>query len=159
MATIIIVLAIVLILGSMFWVLPSPKERRQMLLRKAAMDKGLNVQITKIKDIASPGHLLDCVAYRLFDLDQQQHKEKMPWKLLRTKEDWRMDIDGWTLDKSIAKESIQDIETITGTVARLPEDCIAVESNKQSTSVYWQERGDEQAINDIFDVLTKLQSL
>ncbi len=113
-----------------------------MLLRKKALDKGLNVQLTKIKDISYPGKFLHCVAYRL--LDQDQIKEKNAWKLFRTNEDWRMDIDGWTFDKSIAKEDVQDLETITETIARLPDDCVAVESNKVCTGIY--------------DVLRKLQT-
>lgn len=157
MAAVIIAMAIILILGSMLWVLPSPKERRQMKLRQLAMGNGLNVHLARIKDISSPGKMLNCVAYRL---PKGSYKSYNPsWKLFRTTEEWRMDIKGWSFDKTVEKEKLPDIETIEDCVTRLPDDCVVVESNKHSVSIYWSERGDENAVAGIEEVLKKLRAL
>jgi hypothetical protein len=157
MAAAIIVMAITLIVGSMLWVLPSPKERRQMRLRQLAMDKGLRVQLTRIKDMGSPGKMLDCVAYRL---SEGAHKsDRQNWKLFRTTEEWRMDINGWSFGKTLKKENFPDIEAIKDCVTQLPEDCVVVESTKYAVSIYWNEQGDENTLVDIEEVLKKLLAL
>ena len=55
MTVLIIVLAVILILGSALWVLPSPRQREQMDMRREAMLKGLQVKLSKIKDLEYPG--------------------------------------------------------------------------------------------------------
>lgn len=159
MTTLIIILAVVLILGSALWVLPSPRQRQQMALRRDAMRKGLQVKLTRIKDLQYPGEEIACIAYRL-----QRQRVNGPaiatWMLRRHSEaDGELQIPGWIFDRSEGRHRFVDGDAVAATLAPLPEDVLAVQSTAGALSVYWNERGEMEDVDTILSVLTELRNL
>ncbi len=153
MATIIIVLAIILVLGSMMWVLPSPREKRQMQLRRKAMSLGVSVQLAKIDDPDYPGEQRRCSAYRLAN----RADRKPSIKGLVFRRDPAVSDGNWQLRKSTLAPRSGEADNLTVLLDRLPADCFAVEVVSPAVSVYWHEQGEESDVDTIFSVLQAIQ--
>ena len=159
MTTLIIVCAIILILGSSLWILPSPRQRAQMKLRREAMMKGLQVKLTKVKDLEYPGEEVHCIAYRLPRQPKSVAKNKT-WMLYRHSEsNDELRIPGWLYDRHAGLYRFDDVQAVLTLLAQLPEDVIAVEGSIGTLSVYWNEQGDSDDLVTIMRVLTELQAL
>ena len=159
MTIVIIVLAVILVLGSALWVLPSPREKNQMVMRREAMSKGLQVKLTKVKDLDEPGEELHCIAYRL--ARKREHGLKaQAWMLYRRAEgDDELQIPGWNYELSEGKHRFKNVQEISELLAALPADVIAVQATGAALSVYWNERGEIDDVASILDVLSGFQSL
>jgi len=159
MTTLIIICAVILILGSSLWILPSPRQRAQMQLRREAMMKGLQVKLTKVKDLEYPGEEQHCIAYRLARQSKPVSKSET-WMLYRHSEmNDELRIPGWLYDRHGGLYRFDDVRPISELLAQLPEDVIAVEGSAGTTSVYWNEKGDSGDLAVIFRILTELQTL
>lgn|GEM_PF-1486513 len=164
MAFLIIALTVTLVLGSALWVLPSPRERGQMAMRREAMLKGLQVKLTKIKDREYPGEQIQCIEYGLAHRRAQGLKLQT-WMLYRQTENDRASlsvreagISGWFYDRDQGSYRFDDSETMSMLLAQLPEDVMAVQCTVGALSVYWQERGEMDDVAAILTVLTGLQN-
>jgi hypothetical protein len=158
MTILIIILAVVLIMGSALWVLPSARQRQQMAMRRAAMAKGMQVKITRIKDLEYPGEEMPCIAYRLprQRVNDPSHHE---WMLYRHSEaDPELHIPGWLYDREKGRHRFSDGGAIAKILLRLPSDVKAVQATAGAVSIYWDERGDIQDLDTILQVLKALQS-
>lgn len=159
MTTLIIICAVILILGSSLWILPSAHQREQMQLRREAMMKGLQVKLTKIKDLAYPGEELHCVAYRLPRQGKPVAKNQS-WMLYRHGDDREeLRIPGWVYDNQSGFYRFDDDQAVSKLLAQLPADVMAVEGSAGTTSVYWNERGDSNDLAVIQRTLGELQAL
>ena len=163
MTIVIIVLAVILVLGSALWVLPSPREKSQMAMRREAMLKGLQVKLTKVKDLEYPGEELHCIAYRLARKREQGLKAQA-WMVYRDKEGGEKGheefrIPGWNYDLSEGKHRFKNVSEISALLTALPVDVIAVQSTGAALSVYWNERGELEDVTTILDVLGGFQRL
>lgn len=159
MTVLIIVLAVILILGSALWVLPSPRQREQMNMRREAMLKGLQVKLTKIKDLEYPGEETHCIAYRLAR-QREQGLKAQAWMLYRhAQSNEELQIPGWLYDRSEGAHRFGDVQPISELLAQLPDDVIAVQSSGSALSVYWNEQGVMDDVATILRVLTALQRL
>lgn len=162
MSLLIIVLAITLIIGSMMWILPSAREKRQMQLRRAAQASGLRVQLVKLdfKGILEP---ISCTAYSLSR--HRGEKAKDLWKYYNKNTDhteqqsaWQSSVDNVTrpLFEPLNDPEPGHLEEI---LAELPHDWLAVEQRSDATVLYWLERGEEESVAQIARVLKTLQEL
>jgi hypothetical protein len=159
MTIVIIVLAVILVLGSALWVLPSPREKSQMAMRREAMLKGLQVKLTKVKDLECPGEELHCIAYRLARKREQGLKAQA-WMLYRHAEgDEELQVPGWSYDLSEGKYRFKNVPEISALLNALPADVIAVQCTGAALSVYWNERGEIENVTTILDVLSSFQRL
>ena len=159
MTTLIIIFAVLLVLGSSLWILPSAKQREQMRLRREAMMKGLQVKLTQIKDLDYPGEVLKCIAYRMERRGKPVNKQQT-WMLYRHPEsEQSLSIPGWIYDTHGGLYRFPETTPIAELLAELPQDVKAVEGGLGSVSVYWNERGDSDDLATIQRVLDRLQSL
>lgn len=159
MTTIIIICALILIVGSSLWILPSPRQRAQMKLRREAMMKGLLVKLVKINDLEYPGEQVSCIAYRL-PRQTKPVEKKHTWMLHRhTGDNSELRIPGWIYDRHGGLYRFESTDLISKLLAQLPDDVIAVEAGLGTTSIYWHERGDSEDLATIMRVLSAIQAL
>ena len=118
MTTLIIVIVIVATLGSIFWVLPSPHERKRMRFRQAAISQGMSVQFVK-SDIppaltnkaASQAY---CIGYRLTFHDSKPLTSIRYYRSEAEATDWWQDSRG--SQQTVAEEHL------VATLNALPDD-------------------------------------
>lgn len=157
MSILVIVLAVCLVLGSMLWVLPSAKERQQMVLRRQAMRMGIQVQLSKLEDPSNPFEKIHCVAYRL--PHRQVEKGAKSWLLYGKTITRNPEIGGWGFGARAPRPETRYLEGLKPLLARLPEDAIALELTPGAVSVYWREKGQSEDVETIFQVLESVQQL
>lgn len=158
MKILVIVLAVVLIMGSALWVLPSPRQRQQMAMRRAAMTKGLQVKLTKVKDLEYPGEEVACIAYRL-PRQRVNDPNAKEWMLYRHSEaDPELHIPGWLYDRDGGRYRFANGDAISKILSELPKDVLAVQATAGAASIYWNERGEMEDVETILRVLGELQS-
>jgi len=130
-----------------------------MAMRREAMLKGLQVKLTKVKDLEYPGEDLHCIAYRLARKREQGLKAQA-WMLYRhTEGDESLQIPGWLYDRNEGAYRFDDVQAISELLAQLPADVIAVQATGAALSVYWKERGEMDDVTTILDVLSAFQRL
>ncbi len=162
MSLLIIVLAITFIIGSMMWVLPSPRERHQMKLRQKAFRAGLRVQITKFnfKNIQEP---INCIAYSLpFSREKKPQKTWEYYNKAIKHEDnhsiWQSEINQLNYANNEPLNNIE-LQYLDDILVKLPKDWLAVTQQLDSVVLYWQERGDEESVTQIVEILQTLHNM
>ena len=157
MTLIIISLVICMFVGSALWILPSPREKRQMLLRRQAMSKGIQVQLSQLKNPKNPIEKVHCVAYRL-PLDAKR-PANTSWLLYQPEMSHRSHISGWSFGAHGIQPDEHLVQQLTPMLENLPGDTLAIERTPVSVGLYWKERGEAQDVELIHQALIALQSM
>lgn len=162
-STIIIILVAAMLVGSLAWILPSPRERQQMALRQYAAKLGLNIKIVDLATVidesrAEPTH---CIAY---GVSRAVPMESNGWQVAREHHGAEVGLahdglpTGWywsagDVPSVIIKQYLKD------TLPTLNNDILAVESTAFNCMIYWKEHGTSEQIEQIATVLKKLIEL
>lgn len=155
MIYLLIVLMVALVLSSLMWIRPSPRQKHLAQMRSAALAQGLQVQLSTAPD-ARPGEgRLD---YALYLLPRRNDGPTPPdWLLVKGSR--RGDPSPWPewrwLDKAAP---VVYQQPIAEALLRLPEDAVGLVSNRRGVGLYWQERSDLEAVQSIGKTLLALRS-
>jgi len=129
-----------------------------MELRRSAMRKGLQVKLSKIKDLEYPGEEVRCIAYRL-PRHRTNGVNTPEWMLLRhTQADEELQVPGWIYERVAGRYRFSDGDAAAKILAQFPTDVMAVQSTTGAVSVYWNENGEQDDVDTILRVLTELQA-
>ncbi len=164
---VVIALILLAIVGSMMWMMPSPRQRVQALLRQKAMRLGFQVQIARILLPRALGEAVaderDCVAYRIPRLSaasaqsRNPSKQSIPWQIFQLQSYATDGLPaGWSWSKGEGQLQNDALQLITELIAALPEDVYGLESTPVSVSVYWEERGTPETVEQIQQLLNRL---
>lgn len=126
-----------------------------MALRREAMRKGIQVQLSKLDDPNNPLDKIACVAYRLPHKSVQ--KGGKSWLLYQEDIARRSDIAGWGFAVRELKPDASYLAKLEPLLLKLPADSVALELTQGSVGLYWHERGESGDIETIYQVLTELQ--
>ncbi|MFB9884887.1 hypothetical protein [Balneatrix alpica] len=147
-----VVVAVALaLLGSLFWILPSPKQRAQMLLREQARQLGLQVRMQKIQFPRAPGQLEDAPALKItYCLPSVQKQDKAVeishWQLSRGQGSYPFNAAWvWLAATAYPEHKRAQLEEW---LAELPLSCLAVWKTPLEYGVLWQEK-DEQELRHL----------
>jgi hypothetical protein len=153
--TVLIVTFITLsLMGSVLWILPSKKERQRMDLRMYARKLGLTVQLTSIDipdkwDKSMNRHKV--VAYSYYRRKSLESFPDAVWFL--PFEVWKYSVvtDGWWSSKKmiLPEASINILKKHSSIL-------IAIKITPDSVSLYWDEAGDEQDLDDLSKIIFSL---
>lgn len=166
---VVIALILLAIVGSMMWMMPSPRQRVQALLRQKAMRSGFQVQIARILLPRALGEAVaderDCVAYRLPRLSAGKDDRAsrnvaaalIPWQIFQLQTHATDGLPaGWSWSKGEAQLNAEALTLIAELVEALPDDVYGLESTPVSVSVYWEERGTPETVELIQQLLNRL---
>jgi hypothetical protein len=141
----IILLVLSLMLAPVFWMMPSPKQRRQIHLRQHAMSSGLQVRVCDLpqshRAMVRQEDPVHGVIYRLPWTDPAKGFDQQ-CRLLRDQE---------------AELGSHLQQLLSKSLLALPERVMAIECNPAGLAVYWQERGDAAQVDLIVQSLTALR--
>jgi hypothetical protein len=169
MAYVIIIVVLLVIIGPILALLPSKRQKQQIQMRKAAMNAGISVALTRIDDpdpdpeayLSNTGKPLErvmaVVAYRCFRPrpDQWRQRPEIAWALDRTR---GACVEGLAPGWQWHDTRISDLPPILSgylvdALDSLPDDVVRVEEQKFIISVYWRERADPQGLAKLIDFL------
>lgn len=149
----IVVLVALSLMGSVFWVMPSTRDRLRMRLRQRAMAVGLKVrmpdQSLKERLIRYEDLILGSMMYECLNFSHQAVKFSGGLYVLKGQD------DSW----AFVEESIPlgiDKDMVLSAVESLPNSCGLLALTSNSAFVFWDERGDEKDVDVIQSVLDKV---
>ncbi|MEH6811848.1 MAG: hypothetical protein V7677_04875 [Motiliproteus sp.] len=160
---VIIILLLMSIVGSMLWMMPSPKQKVQALLRQHAMRQGIQVQISRLLFPRAIGEAIpderDCVAYRLSRTNalRRENKKTIPWQIFKLNSHATNGLpDGWCWSKGEDQLEAEQLRQMQEIIGLLPKDAYSLESTPVSVSVYWYEKGDTDSVEQIKRLLQRM---
>lgn len=136
------------------WLKPSAAEQRQTNLRLLARQLGLDVRLCALPQtrrarvreaLARQG-----VVYRLLRFGDQ-HKRAFEYLVCRESAEAE-----WESETSLELPPPLRVQ-LDKTLAQLPRDAVAFEITPQGCGVYWSERGDENTVRQLKDLLEATQ--
>jgi len=145
----IIALVTASLIGSIMWVMPSPRQRYQAELRLRARKLGIQVQLARVSLPRARGEMEGEVctipAYRIprTNLDRRERDNWLGWEVMRV-DTLNNDglIESWSWSKKAGGLSAAALVQINRLLEQLPDDVLGVESTPLSLTLYWDERGD-----------------
>lgn len=152
----IVALVVASLIGSIMWVMPSPRQRYQAHLRLKARKLGIQVQLARVELPRARGETEPEVrtipAYRIprTNLERNERDSWTPWEVLRVDTlDNEGLIEGWSWSKGQGVLSPVAVERINAVLSQLSDDVLGIESTPLSLTLYWDERGDESRLDDL----------
>lgn len=149
------------LVGSMLWVMPSPRQRYQADLRMRARKLGVQVQLVRLEfprgKGETEGEIRSVPAYRILreNLERAEKDAWKPWTVLRieTLENEGLP-SGWSWGSKALSLPAGTLECIRELVEQLPEDVVGVESTPLHLTLFWHERGEADRLETLIE-LTK----
>lgn len=143
------------LIGSVMWVMPTPRQRFQAQLRLRARQLGFQVQLVKLELPRATGEMegesISVPVYRLprHNLSREQKERWVPWTICRVSTLATAGLpEGWSWIRGEGRLSPAALESIAKAISELPDDVVAMESTPIHLSVFWNE-GEGQALEQI----------
>ncbi len=156
----IIILVMMSLLGSMMWVMPSPRERFLAKLRSQATRRGFQVQMVRVTPPRAAGQVapevMKATAYRLprYNLDKKHRDHFNEWQIFRLTAVANEGLpEGWCWGIGERQLNEQQLAVLNQLIAELPEGVTSVESTPLHISLYWNEKGDETTLEQLHTLL------
>lgn len=147
----IIVLVIGLMLSPVFWLMPSPSQKRQMLLRQYAMSLGFQIKVCDLpqthrqsvrKEAPEQG-----VVYRLPWLEKFTGRNGFQQLLIRGDD-----------NPALSETSPELFQLMRDRLEQLPDCVYALEISASGVGIYWKERATVEQVKTLYDWLVTLRN-
>lgn len=151
----IILMIVAAVISPIFWLMPSPRQRYQMELRKQALHSGLKVRIEKFK---LNGQEYPAVAYRWM---RENKKQAYRFRVARTA---RLEqeqigiygepfIEGWHwLEEPMPIADSETLDKLAGLLQALPADTIILEGGTATLTLWWRENGSPEEVKKLAEL-------
>lgn len=144
--------------GPIFWMLPSPKDRRLAKMRARARALGIHVEITTLDDLVaepqarvSAGGVrrepkVSCAAYRMGL--RRMARAAPTWMILRVPDAEEGPFSGWQWDAAagpaIPPGDADYWRRVADLTSQLPADALALAAGASDVACWWRERTSAQ---------------
>jgi hypothetical protein len=153
MVWLLIIFCLAVAVSPLIWMKSSPRQQKVMSFRKKARSLTINVSLCRHPDALDSEKRLDAVYY---GLAWQKEILNQSWVLhRRSRRGWKSHYDGWRWVTSEAAEVWHEI--LSTTVKSLPIGVTAIVVNKEGVGVIWDERGDNDLIENLHQCLISLR--
>ena len=154
---IIIIVVVSLVVGPMLMLRPNPAQERKEKLRLLARQKGVSFSMRNLPQQAADDEAPPPMAVYFFPPAKQDRAND--WLLLRTSYQHDIHFLGWWAWTAGNKASDAEQTVLEKYLPQLPVSVHAVSAGSQGVCVYWDERGDEVALENIIGLLEELRAL
>lgn len=142
----IIVLIMMSLIGSMMWVMPTPRQRFQSKLRLDARKHGFQVSLGKLSLPRAEGEMeaeeLNTPLYRLnrTGLERKERDQFVGWAVARMTAIGRDGLpEGWSWVRGEGALPAERLKQLADWLQALPKEVDAVESDSLHLCLYWRE--------------------
>lgn len=140
---VLVILAILIVVGSVVWVRPSPRDKKLATWRRDALVAGLKVSLQPLK--AEPKHSgirddVEGASYILYN-PASQKGDNLSWAVVKTQGWLQEDLpEGWSWYKENGHVSH---EHVAQCVLECPIEVLAIERTPVSSRIIWKENGSQ----------------
>ena len=160
MTYLLIAFVLLVILSPLMWFRQSPRQKLVTAMRKEAATKGMRVNLSKPADAREGEGRLNYVTYTLPwapDTESSELPRMEKWLLI--KETHRGDPSPWAPWQWMGRESNDClIEPIGKAIEGMPDTVAALEACSAGVVIYWQERGELDYVQKIYQQLDGLRT-
>jgi hypothetical protein len=151
-----------IIIGSLAWIWPSPRERQQMLLRQEALRLGLSTRIVDLATVidVQRGEPTHCIAYgwlRAAELKANRWQVARQCGQAQSLANEGLPAGWYWSQGDVPSLMIQ--QYLHEILPSLSQDFLAIESTPSGTMIYWKEHGKVEQVQRIATILKKLAEL
>lgn len=154
MVWVILFVVVAMVLAPVMWMMPSPAQKRQAVMRERARKLGLMVNIVDLpqshraKVRREPA--VQGVSYSL-RIARQKGVQRPCWFI------WReQPADEPQAAAAVPAVLIDEIQSLRD---MMPADMVGLESNEAGYSAYWREQGDSAVVDQIAELLGRVRLL
>lgn len=154
MGVIVSIIVVLMVIGSVLWLKPSASQQRQTKLRLLARQLGLDVRLSALPQVRRARvrgeQPQQGVVYRLLQFGEN-NANPIDYLICRVNAEspWESESDS-TLSPLVRAE-------LDRVLAQLPRDAVAFEITSAGCGVYWRERGDEDTLRHLKQLLESMQ--
>ena len=149
MQWLIISLVVMSLIGSVMWVMPTPRQKFQARLRLRARTLGFQVQLAQLQLPRAQGEMeaetLSVPVYRLArtNLNRAERDAWVAWTVCRVETVANQGlVPGWSWIKGEGALPASALALLNEVLSRLPADVVALESTPIHLSAFWHEHDD-----------------
>lgn len=158
----IIALIMTSLIGSMMWVMPSPRQRFQSKLRMDARKLGFQVSLKHLKLPRGQGETegdernLPLYRFARTNLDRKEREQFAGWSVARVNALANIGLpQGWSWIRGESELNSGRLKKLSDWLEGLPQEVIAVESEAHSLGLYWTEPQSEGALDRLAALANK----
>lgn len=156
MKWLIIAFVVASLIGSIMWVMPSPRQRYQADLRLRARKLGIQVQLVRLALPRARGETeaeeISVPAYRFVrhNLERAERDHWVGWQVHRLETlDCAGLPAGWSWLKGQGALAPVQLARLVSLLKALPEDVVGVESSPLHLTLYWHEHGEPERLEQL----------
>jgi len=158
-STWIVIFIVLALMGSFFWIMPSPRDKKRMVLRQKAMHLGLKIRFPDkgLKDrlIRFEDEVLGAVMYELFIVARIKPDISGAFFIIRDD-----NAIGWRFIEVSLTEGLQSVsDRILRKLEKLPENFSLAMLSSNGVSVFWDERGEVECVDQLFTVMDEVNDI
>jgi len=144
---------LLLVLSPVVMMMPSPRQRRQALLRERARKLGIDVRVAELPQTHRQRVRREPVEQGLvYRLPQRDG-----WHQVRAHLRCRASAaDEWEVQEGSPALTEALEAAVAQVAARVPTDAVAIELAATGPAIYWREHGNEQAVERVHGLLSEL---
>ncbi|MFT6154290.1 MAG: hypothetical protein ACJA0E_002003 [Bermanella sp.] len=155
---VIVIFVVLMVIGSVAWVRPSPRDKRLADFRYKAIVAGIKVSLTKMAAEPKDSGIRDDVegaSYILYEATPKKGDEKR-WAVVK--------VDGWIKDGLpdnwcwYKQQDIKLTEDISSLIESCPIPVVAIERTPVLSRIVWEEKADDFDANALKAFLVKVQA-
>lgn len=158
----IIIMIFLSLVGSVMWVMPTPRQKYQAKLRQDAKALGFQPQLVRLTAPRASGEMdadvYNVMGYRL--LCQQEGAAKRyttPWHVFRVKAQANIGLPpNWCWQQGEGQLKEQQLQDLYKVLNALPEGVTSVESTPIHLTAFWDEEGGMEQLAEIKEQLKLL---
>ena len=143
------VLVVSMMVGPIMLMKPSLSQKRLAAKRQKAIEKGFRVHMAPTPEGVKIDAIPRYISMYCWPLEKK-HKQDDSWLLIKKNYTHEIHAAGcW--DWSQEPSQSPAIDKILNTLSELPNSVVAIEKNHQGVCCYWEEKGDEQQLENLLN--------
>jgi hypothetical protein len=153
----IIIVTASIVVGPLMMMRPNPAQKRKENLRSFARNKGIHFALRKLPKQADEMESPEPLA--VYFLPPIKTQNTSNWLLMRAHYEHELHfLNSWAW-QGAARPSINELDILKECLPSLPQSIKAISSGVDGICVYWDEKGDEVVLQQIIELLARLESL
>ncbi len=154
-------LVALVIIGSIVWIRPSPRDKKLANWRRDALVAGLKVKLEGFRAEPKESGIRDDLtgaSYQLFNMSPDK-KDTTSWAVVSSEDGWLKDDlpEGWCWYKQEANAVLK--AKIADAITRSPCTIIGLERTPYMSRIVWQENGKEFDVQALKSFLQHVQNI
>jgi len=151
-----VIVAVALVVGPVMMMRPNPAQKNKENLRSLARARGVHFSMRNLPRQADEQD--QPAAIPVYFLPPEKSQLSPSWMLVRTNYEHEINLLGWWAWQGETRATNLELAVLEAQLQALPESVKAVSSGSGGICVYWEEKGGETVLQQVFRLLESLKA-